>query len=343
MSHWNPFHIINNLFKKENIDDGKLMTKIIYNTRTNLMVLVSYSHDYFYSMIEFIQAVNQIPHMKIYLSHSAKEKEYTEDELKEFDKKKVDIIDNRYYALISGTPEDYCALYGKIYTLSNEILNMLTQDFYNNCSSTYFNEMINYGILDFGKFKYQNIVPHNYDKHISFKLNDSPRGEMFYADNIELILSRLPETFSAIDICPCIYIYLSGQDKNDLEFLCNIPKLISKASEVYNGAQQTRETQYYEAIAKTTKNIIFKHIVPEPSIEVLSIVNAPLFLRENIEDEINGNMSIEDMDEIFQQEYDRFNNITADNNIEYEDIDEQIGENEETENMRKEDILNDSE
>ena len=50
------------------------------------------------------------------------------------------------------------------------------------------------------------------------------------------------------------------------------------------------------------------------------------------------NVYSEELDELFQQDYDRFTQITA-GESEYEDIDEQIGDDEETENMRKEDIL----
>ena len=64
--------------KKESIDNGKLMTKVVYNTRHNLVILVSYSSNYFYSIIEFLDAVNKSK-VKSYISHSAKENEYTEE------------------------------------------------------------------------------------------------------------------------------------------------------------------------------------------------------------------------------------------------------------------------
>ena len=144
--------------KKEYIDNSKLMTKVVYNTRYNLIILVSYSSNYFYSIIEFLDAVSKSK-VKSYISHSAKEKEYTEEELQEFDKKKVKIVENRYYLLLSGAPEDYIGIYNNIDNLSNEVLGMISNDIYNHCSSAYFKYLIDFCILDLGKFRFQNIVP----------------------------------------------------------------------------------------------------------------------------------------------------------------------------------------
>ena len=329
--------------KKESIDNGKLMTKVVYNTRYNLIILVSYSSNYFYSIIEFLDAVSKSK-VKSYISHSAKEKEYTEEELQEFDKKKVKIVENRYYLLLSGSPEDYIGIYNNIDNLSNEVLGMISNDIYNHCSSAYFKYLIDFCILDLGKFRFQNIVPNNYDKLYEFSLDKyATNGETYckhYVDNIDTILNNIPDTFSAIDIAHIIKFYNHPESCKDIQVLFNAAYLIDT---IYNDNTNKTVMRYLNIIANATKDFIFKKIVAEPSIETLSIVNSPVFLRENLEYEFTGNMAVEDMDTIFQQEYDRFTQPTADHMFDYEDIDERIGDNDETENMRKGDIIdNDS-
>ena len=90
---------------------------------------------------------------------------------------------------------------------------------------------------------------------------------------------------------------------------------------------------------------LYSSIIKNPCIENLSAVTKPIYLRsdEDEEDELTADLPIEALDEIFQQEYDRFVNPTADAGVEYEDIDERLGDDEETENMRKADMIYDEE
>ena len=316
---------INHFIHKENIDDGKLRSRVIYNTRYNLIILVSYSSKDFESVIEFLSAVNKTPVISI-LSHSAREKELSEEEMRDYDKKTVTIIDNRYYMLLSGTPEAYGMIMNHI-DLDNSVLKLLIEDFYHCCSSTYFKNHIDYGVLELNKFIYKNVVPTNYNKLIDIGGNGTAQ---YYHDDLLLILNSLPESFLAIDLAKCINIYEKYGTEPIKRLYYDLNTLVYKASE-------GNETPYDKFIIKNMSTV-FKLLVPEPCIETLSILNAPLYLRENLEDLYSGNKSIEELDELFQQDYDRFTQITA-GESEYTDIDEQIGDNEETENMRKEDIL----
>jgi hypothetical protein len=83
---------------------------------------------------------------------------------------------------------------------------------------------------------------------------------------------------------------------------------------------------------------VYPYFMVNPTVDSLTILNAPLFMKEDMTDLMEGNVPIEELDELFQQDYDRFVQPTADA-IEYENIDEQIGLNDESENMRKEDII----
>ena len=57
MFNFNTF--INKFIHKENIDDGKLRSKVIYSTRHNLIILISYGLKDFESVIEFLLAANK--------------------------------------------------------------------------------------------------------------------------------------------------------------------------------------------------------------------------------------------------------------------------------------------
>ena len=119
--------------------------------------------------------------------------------------------------------------------------------------------------------------------------------------------------------------------------------MLTSIANYYNHSEEnSNEYKFAVEFIKATKNSIFKHIFKEPSREALEILISPVFLRENLEDEVNGSMAIEEMDEIFQQEYDRFTGVTADYAGEYEDIDEALADDEESENMKPEEQDNDA-
>lgn len=65
------------------------------------------------------------------------------------------------------------------------------------------------------------------------------------------------------------------------------------------------------------------------------MLTEPLYKQPD-DDSIPGDVSDEALDEIFREHYERFSAV-ADDNIQYEDIDEEIADDEESENMREED------
>lgn len=306
--------IIPRSIKKEVVDEDHLYTSVIYNTHYNLMILISYSSNYFQSMIEFINACAE-SNIKVILSHSAIEKEETAEEKKDFDKKPVVLIHNRYYALISGLSEDYVNIYKHIDNLSNDILSMITLDIYNSCTSTYFDEIIEYGILEMGRFKYQNIEP-KYDKYAGVK--SAPRTKCSYFDDIEAILSKLPECYKAIQLVNAVNVYMPSEP---IMTAANLVK-------IFTTADNSAHYEYYIDIFLPS---LYSHFIKEPTKDTIQTIIQPKFLINELDEDeqINANMPLEALDEIFQQSYDRFNAITSDAII-YEDIDEQLASNNET-------------
>lgn len=304
----------------ESIDDGKLYSSIIYNTREHLIFLISYGPEEFYSMIDFTRACYEAK-LRILLSHDAIEESYSEEEKEDFDKKLVKIHHNRYYAVISGKATKYNDLFKKL-DLSNPILESIIPDIYNQCTSTDFREMIDFGILDENKFKFIKIAGF-FDKPKQVSYNT----ETILFDNIDLILSRLPESFKAIDIASIIYVYL-GKTSFSADVL----------------AQYALTDINYVNIYNTLEKPLYWHIIKCADIHSLEILYQPLFLRADLEEdeEIVADMKPEDLDIIFQQQYDRFTTPTIDY-TQYQDIDEQIADDAEIENMREEDKLIDSE
>ena len=328
--------LINHIFKIENVDDGKIMSRVIYNSRHNLITLISYSSPYFYTIIEFIKAVHDAGGIKIHLAHIAKERELSEEELEEYSKKKIDIIDNRYYILLSGKPENYAELYN-VCDLENEVLKLLTKDFYNNCSSTYFEDAIRYGILSLGNFKFKGVVPTNYNKYQKIKFNLDGRECHFFTDDYDYITKNIPEAFIMMDLVDIINTYTVDAKNPE-----KIDKVSSNLKYLAGDYTDIESDSIQYKIKVSMMGALLKYVYPyfmvNPTVDSLTILNAPLFMKEDMTDIMEGNVPIEELDELFQQDYDRFVQPTADA-IEYENIDEQIGLNDESENMRKEDIL----
>lgn len=313
---------IKNVFSKNNnnnesLDDGKLYSTVVYNTREHIIFLISYGADDFTSISEFIIGCYESG-IRVILGHDAIEEATTPEDNDDFDIKPVVITHNRYYALISGKPTKFNNIF-KVINLDNTILNAIIPDIYNYCTSPDFDDMIDYGILNEDDFKYKRIAA-PYDERIlinSFTVTG-------YIDDIKLILSKCPVCFKAIDIAPIIYIYINSNYT-----------AVSLIAKVYSGDKTAMD------IFKAVKNSLYSYILKDCSIENLEILIKPLFLRseyDEFEDPIVADMRPDELDSLFQQQYDRFESPTADY-AEYESIDEVLKDNEENENMREADKL----
>ena len=96
--------------------------------------------------------------------------------------------------------------------------------------------------------------------------------------------------------------------------------------------EQFKSSEYFEIYAKLFKN---------PTVKKLKMLLEPLYKQPDEDDDsIPGDISDESLDEIFRENYERFSAV-ADDLTQYEDIDEELDDDEESENMRKEDLIED--
>lgn len=321
---------LNKLFRKtEVISSDKLQSRVIYNSQFNFIILISYGAKDFYSVIEFTSALTEIYQgnggISIVISHAAIEEEPVEDE-NNFSKRPVTIINNRYYMLIGGAPFFYNKLFDVV-PPSNAILRCIIQDIYHHRSSSDFKELINLGVLNSNNFKYQNVVPDNYDKLKKYTGDDSKVIAGGF-DDFDKIMSRIPSSFSAIDVARLIYIN-AFTPHIPAPFFMRLPEFISDTLGEKNGSVSRCYSgitlrDFFARTYQAIEQPLLSHIIPNPDLTMLSILTVPLYMREelNEEDRINGDIPLDKMDEIFQQDYDRFNQPTAEYIEGYEDIDE---------------------
>ena len=304
--------LLNCIFKPKDIyrvSRMKLRTSVLYNTADNLIILINYGYNDAYSMIEFIAGLNSMPNnYKIHciISDLSIEQQINND--KESFSKKPTVFDKKYYALLAGDPKHYAKIFDYIDS-SNTILEEITKDIYNYCASIDFKDLIDIGILSFKHFKYGYNIP-KYDQLVD-------NGEYKKYDDIKLVSKSLPECFSLYDLCKLFNIYT-----NEAHFSAY---RILKAS--YNSADNPFFYKIFKADCKPDG--FFSNIIPNPCLENLSIIINPIYLKPDMDEDnlFAGEVSKDELDEIFQKEYDRFVNPTAEYSDFYKDIDEVLPEN----------------
>ena len=310
--------ILNKIFKspyfknnrnKIESNDNYCYSNIVWNDSDNLIILISFSKEYFEQIIEIQDAINN-EYLKLdtkivfssYDEEVTKEDEY-ENIIEEL------IIHKKYYMLIGGQQLDWQKLYMNIHNLGNEVLNKITIEIINNCNPIYFKDLINDGILPEFTTK---------DNQDTLKQLKSGRK---YIDP-EVLIKRLPNGFTGSDIIKFIKIYTVGETvrSNALLKIDNIIRHISN--------EQFKKHDLYP---------VYTALFNEPTVEKLSILLEPLYKQPD-DDAIPGDVSDESLDAIFREHYERFSAVN-DDSIYYEDIDEELEDYEEFENMQEGDKL----
>lgn len=308
-------NIFNKIIKKSNNDnkikiesnDSYCYSQIIWNSNDNLIILISFSKDYFEQIIDIQDAINYtwrgLASKIVYSSYDEK------TDKKDEDGNNLWIIHKKYYMLIGGSPSEWKELYMNIHDLGNEVLAKITDEITNNCDSSGFQTLIVDGV--FNNFNTNNI---NYDSLIE-------NNSYIYADP-EIIIKRLPNGFTGRDILKFIKInYLPNKFENS--------NGLDKIKEISNMDNESFKNHDLYPLYL----VLFKN----PTVEKLGMLLEPLYKQPD-DDSIPGDISDESLDAIFRERYERFSAI-ADNNIYYEDIDEQLSNDEESENIRKENII----
>lgn len=303
-------------FKKNKTEsnDSYCYTNIIWNEPNYLIILISFTEDYFEQIIEIQDAMNYTwQGLKGKIVYSSYDEEVTKED--ENGKSITDIIiHKKHYMLIGGAPLAWQELYMYIHNLSNEILDKITTEIKHNCDPTYFRNLIDDGV--FYDFYENENKEYAYDKPI-----ESKNGLIY--TNPEILISRLPSGFTGRDILK--FIILSKESKLGLTYSTAFGALIDirhMTNELF------MDTDYYNLYS-----VLFK----DPTVEKLSMLLEPLYKQPD-DDSIPGDVSDESLDEIFREHYERFSAV-SDDSMHYEDIDEELNEDEESENMREEDKM----
>lgn len=289
--------IIKTLFSKNNkieSNDCYCYSNIIWNDTNSLIILISFTKDYFEQIIEVQDAINNIPNLRGAIVFSSYDEEITKED------NNIDLITHKkYYMLIGGSPLVWQKLYMNIHNLSNIVLGRIADEICYNCNYKDFELLINDGI--FNKFNKNNNV--EYDMLVKTKNGYS------YIDP-EVLIKKLPNGFTGRDIIKFIEIY----EPDNIES-CSALSEINKLEYLNNSS--FKEHDLYPLYAALFKN---------PTIEKLKLLLEPLYKQPD-DDAIPGDISDESLDEIFKIHYERFSAIT-DDNIYYEDIDEIISDDE---------------
>lgn len=289
-------------------NDTYCYSNIIWNSAENLIILLSFSEDFFSEIIDLQDAI--INSDKGLISKIVYSSYDEETDQKDADGNSLWIIHKKYYMLIGGHPTSWQNIFTNINDLSKNILFKISDEIENNCRAIHFETVINDGILT--GFKYDTEKP-PYDK---LKVTDSKKSS--YTDP-EVLLSRLPNGFTGRDLLKFIKVY--GEYSNDSDAFSELYYIYGMDDNMFKNTYEM-----YPLYASLFKN---------PTVSRLKMLLDPLYKQPD-DDDIAGNIDDESLDAIFREHYERFSAV-ADSSIHYEDIDEQLAEDEESENMREDD------
>lgn len=296
------------VFKK--IKESYLYTKVIYNSKNNFIILVSFTQDYFLSVIELLNACTFISNINVKYMQSSYEKQNEDGSVDYYIK---------HYLLIGGDDSAYIELYNKIDTIDNIILEHIKRDI------SMYRDTSKYANSDIYLFNKYNLL-YNYsgngiqiwhDKINLSQYNEPIKSNMdalhlnYEIDDIEKIKSSLPDCFTCQSLLRFIYMDL-GYCRNNL---------YSYLSDAFN-----KNIEYMQKVVDEIREPVLSLFISNPSNAVLKNYVGPQYL-VNDGDDIVGSIDDESLDEIFKQEYDRFNAISSDD-IEYKDIDEELASEE---------------
>lgn len=291
-------------------DDVYCRAQIIWKTEDNIIMLLSFTEEYFSQIIEIQDAINytwQRLCSKIVYSS------YDEETTKEDEDGNIIntlIIHKKHYMLIGGTPLAWQGLYMNIHDLGNDVLSRITNEIIHNCDAVYFKNLIDDGVLyGFAENAY----------YIYNKPKETKNGST-YTDP-EVLISKLPSGFTGRDLLKFIKVYSRDKStrRNALSSILDLrymPNALFKNHDLF-----------------PLYSILFK----DPTIEKLNMLLEPLYKQPD-DDSIPGDVSDESLDEIFRERYEKFSAV-ADDTTHYEDIDEELDDDEESENMREGDKI----
>jgi len=274
---------------------GELRTTVIYKTSRSMYLLIQYNESDFDDVLEFITACGKcgIQVVNQHVFEDIEDKDRSTIKANEPSRR----INERYYTLINGTYSAYAKLYENI-NVANAILQSISKDICNSCCSTYFDKLIEDGILK--GFKHNGVLP-KYDDSVICQMDNT----IITYDDVDKILNRLSSSYTALDIYDMITI---EHDNTILKLSYIISEYISN-------------NRYAELVSILKQNTnLLSYYSEDITKEGLKYLTYPMYNRDA--NTVNGDKSISEMDEIFQQDYDRFIQSTPEyiNKFTVEDI-----------------------
>ena len=316
--------------KEENIDFF-LNTLVVYNSKRKLIILVSYTQNYFNDVIEFLTACQRVN-----IKYATQQSAYTEssNNIEDDDYSLKPLIKHRrYYLLISGEIDRYISIYKNI-DLENAILKAISKEIYNCRAGVTFKELIDIGVLE---NNFLSNVQAKYDnpRTVFYENIDEISTNIEYDDIIK-IRDNIPACFTIIDLTYLIDFYEDNPTNKSKPIPLSIREVISLGKQMREKHPHRRSPSVEVLINAFTDTKFIKEPITEEII--FSLIN-PKYMQIDDEDMI-GNLADDQLDQIFREQYEKFSAI-YNPMMEFTSIDEEISRDIEPENEEMEDTTND--
>ena len=323
--------------KKTVVDsnDSFVRTSVVWNTFDHIIFLISCTEDYALPLCEFIEPCTSTIGVQIKLMQSS-----FDEELEDRDKygDPIYVSHKRLYAVAAGAPGEFGHLIAELANLANPIWSAIEREIYNNCHYAGFAWLEPYGVFNRSDFLYQKTHP-KYDENCEVGPHLLKNVDFICYTDPEVLLSRLPNCFTGRSILRMINVEYGNVSAN-AEDILRFAFADTEYDDYADNSDEDDDSLFTVDAVMTQLEDLYKTILKRDVTEdALKSLIEPLFLH-NEDGTIVGDISDEHLDEIFRQSYDRFSAV-ADENTQYEDIDERLEDDEESENMRKEDIIED--
>lgn len=312
-------------------DESFVRSSMIWNTPEHIIILVTCTEDYAVDLCEFIEACNNIYGISVRLVQSGFEEVTASKDTKG---DAVYIYHKRMHLAIAGVPGLIGDIACNIMNLSNSVLTTVMDTIYNNCDPNIVSKYSDLTIFDpYNKRNHEC----KYDKNLTVPSEVCKEYGVNTVEytNVDAVLSRLPKGFNGRYILGLIKVVVDE----------HLPITVSDMMiYVYHSTEYDEEEfrkVFTESFVINVLGDLLSAILNKDACTVddLHDLEAPLYMYED-GDSMPGNISDEHLDEIFREQYEKLN-ILPDDQVEYKDIDEELGPDEETENMREEDIIKD--
>ena len=280
-----------------------IYTDTLYNTQSNFIVFISFSEDYLSDAVEIIEAANNsFGDIHVKYNHTEYD-EHSDD--KDEEGKYIVISHKKHYLLMSGASEDYAELYTRIANLGNSILKAISKEIVNKRAPSAFDDLIKDHVLNIADFK--DDCP-EYDEYIA-------TGGRCHYDDISLIMKRLPNSFSTIDLLELVNCY------DDVFEATSAYDMIVNA---YKYRCENHKSLIETIFSKFFTELINGEVTDE---KIFMNIIGPKYAYDYDDIGSFGDNTDAEIDDIFKEQYDRFSAISdPTDNIHYESIDEVIEE-----------------